>query len=114
MKQKETSIKNLRVSHPDPDGLPDLRPVEVGELWVNPVTKERVTILERPCDNPEGRAAAELSALVGARVAGAHYHPHLVEQFTVLEGELTVLRDRQTNILHLGEHPVSPHDTWQD
>jgi quercetin dioxygenase-like cupin family protein len=116
MKQKETSIENVRTSHPTPDGPPDLRPVEVGELWVNPVTKERVTILERPWDNPEGRAAAKLSALVGARVAGAHYHPHLVEQFTVLEGELTVLRDRQTSILHQGEtaviHPGTWHDWW--
>src|SRR5579864_5587712 len=98
-----TSIRN---SHPDPDAPIDRTPVRVGELWENPITKERVTILERPWDNPVGRAAAELTALVGARVAGEHYHPTLVEQFTVLEGELTVLLDGQTSILHEGETAV--------
>jgi quercetin dioxygenase-like cupin family protein len=39
--------------------------------------------------NPAGRATAELTALVGARVVGEHRHPALGEQFTVLEGELT-------------------------
>jgi hypothetical protein len=54
--------------HPDPHGPPDRTPIEVGEVWVNPVTRERATILERTWDNPEGRATAELTALVGARV----------------------------------------------
>jgi hypothetical protein len=34
----------------------------------------------------------ELTALVGARVMGEHRHPALVEQFTVLEGALRILR----------------------
>ena len=32
----------------------------------------------------------ELTALVGARVMGEHRHPALVEQFTVLEGALSI------------------------
>jgi quercetin dioxygenase-like cupin family protein len=107
-------MKMVRESHPEPDGAPDHTPVEVGELWENPVTRERVTILERPWDNPVGRAIAELTALVGARVAGEHYHPALVEQFTVLEGELTVKRDGQTGILRLGETAVIQPGTWHD
>jgi quercetin dioxygenase-like cupin family protein len=86
-------MRIIRRSHPEPDGQPDRTPVQVGEVWENPVTRERVTILERPWDNPVGRAAAEMTALVGARVAGEHYHPALVEQFTALEGELTVRRE---------------------
>jgi hypothetical protein len=58
------------------------------------VTRERATILERPWDNPAGRATAELIALIGGRVVGEHRHPNLVEQFTVLEGELTLKRAR--------------------
>src|SRR5438270_893126 len=50
------------------------------------MTGERVTILELPHQNPEHRVAAELLALVGARVVGEHRHPALVERFTVLEG----------------------------
>jgi hypothetical protein len=61
--------------HPDPHGPPDRTPIEVGEVWANPVTRERASILERTWDNPEGRATAELTALVGARVMGEHLHP---------------------------------------
>jgi quercetin dioxygenase-like cupin family protein len=107
-------MKTVRMSHPEPDGPPGRTPVQVGEVWENPVTRERVTILERPWDNPAGRATAELTALVGARVAGEHYHPALVEQFTVLEGELTVKRGGQTGILHQGETAVIEAGSWHD
>jgi quercetin dioxygenase-like cupin family protein len=101
-------------SHPDPHGPPDRTPIKVGEVWENPVTRERATILERPWDNPAGRGTAELTALVGARVAGEHRHPALVEQFTVLEGELTVKRDGQTSNLRLGETAVIKPGVWHD
>jgi len=45
-----------RMSHPDPNGPPDRRPIKVGEVWENPVTGERLVILERPWDNPASRA----------------------------------------------------------
>src|SRR5467141_1066138 len=50
------------------------------------------TLLERPWDNPASRVTGELTALVGARVMGEHRHPAVVEQFTVLEGALSILR----------------------
>ena len=100
--------------HPDPHGPPDRTPIEVGEVWVNPVTRERATILERTWDNPAGRATAELTALVGARVMGEHRHPALVERFTVLEGELTVKRKGQTSILHQGKSAVIEPGVWHD
>ena len=102
------------MSHPDPHGPPDLRPIEVGEAWENPVNRERAIILERPWDNPERRATAELTALVGARVVGEHRHPALVERFTVLEGELTVKRDGRTSILREGETSVVDAGVWHD
>ena len=80
------------MSHPDPNGAPDRRAIKVGEVWENPVTGERSVILERPWDNPASRVTGELTALVGARVMGEHRHPALVEQFTVLEGALSILR----------------------
>jgi len=100
--------------HPEPNGTPDRRPIKVGEVWENPITKERATILERPWENPEGRATAELTALVGARVVGEHRHPAIVEKFTVLEGELTVKRNGQISILHQGESAVVERDVWHD
>jgi quercetin dioxygenase-like cupin family protein len=102
------------MSHPDPNGPPDLTPIEVGEVWENPVTRERATILELAHENPEGRVVGELTALVGARVVGEHRHPAIVERFTVLEGELTVKRDGQTSVLGEGETAVVEPGVWHD
>jgi quercetin dioxygenase-like cupin family protein len=102
------------VSHPDPNGPADLTPIRVGEVWENPVTRERATILALPHQNPEGRATAELTALVGARVVGEHRHPALVERFTVLEGELTMKLDGWTSVLGEGETAVVEAGAWHD
>jgi len=102
------------MSHPDPNGAQDLRPIQIGEVWENPVTRERATILELPHHNPERRAAAELLALVGARVVGEHRHPGMVERFTVLEGELTVKRGGETSILRQGETATIEPNLWHD
>jgi quercetin dioxygenase-like cupin family protein len=103
-----------RTSHPDPNGAPDLRPLQVGEIWENPATNERATIVELPYSNPENRVTAELTALVGARVMGEHRHPALTERFTVLEGELTMKLDGQTSILREGESAVVEPGAWHD
>jgi quercetin dioxygenase-like cupin family protein len=104
------------MSHPDPNGPPDRTPIEVGQVRENPITRERATVLERPWDNSDGRVTAELTAFVGARVVGEHRHPHLVERFTVLEGELTVKRDGQSSVLRQGQsagiHAGVWHDWW--
>jgi len=102
------------MSHPDPHGPPDRTPIRIGEVWENPVSRERATILELPHQNSEGRAVAELLALVGARVLGEHRHPRIVERFTVLEGELTVKLDGRTSILRQGETATIEPDAWHD
>ena len=102
------------MSHPESDGTPDLRPIMVGEIWENPVTREYATILEVPWHNQEDRAVAELSARVGARVMGEHLHPSIVERFTPLEGELTVKRNGQTGIVRKGETVVIEPGVWHD
>jgi len=102
------------MSHPDPHGPPDDAPIQIGEVWENPISRERATILELPHQNPERRAAAELLALVGARVVGEHRHPGLVERFTVLEGELTLKLGEQTNILRQGETATIAPNVWHD
>lgn len=102
------------MSHPDPNGAPDLTPIKVGEVWENPVTAERATILEAPWQSAEGRATAELTALVEARVVGEHRHPAMVERFTVLDGELTLKRDGTTSVLSEGETAVIDPGVWHD
>jgi hypothetical protein len=76
-------------------------------VWENPVTGERATILEIPWENQAGRATAELTALVGARVVGEHRHPALAERFTVLEGELTVKRTDKPAFCIRARRPLS-------
>jgi hypothetical protein len=64
------------MSHPDPHGSLDRKPIQIGEVWENPITRERATILELPHQTPERRAVAEL-------LAGEHRHPGIVERFTL-------------------------------
>lgn len=102
--------------HPAADPAPDLPPIQVGEFWENPVTRERAKVIELPWTNPEGRGVAELTALVGSRVVGEHRHPSMVERFTVLHGELTVRLDGVTSLLREGQssevQPGHWHDWW--
>jgi quercetin dioxygenase-like cupin family protein len=102
------------MSHPDPQAPPDRRPIQIGEVWENPITRERATILELPHRNPERRAAAELLALVGGRVVGEHRHPELVERFTVLDGELVLKRDGVTSVLRQGDTATIEPNVWHD
>ena len=57
---------------------------------------------------------SELTALVGARVAGEHLHPAVVERFTTLEGELTLKLDGETSVLREGESAVIEAGAWHD
>ena len=102
------------MSHPDPQGPPDLTPIQVGEVLENPVTGERGKILELPWQNPEDRAVVELTALPGARVRGEHLHPALHEHVSVLEGDLTVLRNGQRSVLHAGGSAHVEAGVWHD
>lgn len=83
-------------------------------MFENPVTRERAVVLELPWQNPDGRAVAELTALVGARVVGEHMHPALRERFSVLQGELTVVRDGQRATFHAGESAEIEPGVWHD
>jgi mannose-6-phosphate isomerase-like protein (cupin superfamily) len=73
-----------------------------------------MTILELPWRNNDGRWVAELTARVGSRVVGEHLHPAIVERFTPLEGELTVMRNGRTSVLREGETSVVEPGVWHD
>lgn len=102
------------MSHPDTSAPPDTRPITLNESLDNPVTKEYARVLELPWWNDEGRAAAELRALPGARVAGEHMHPALTERFTVESGELTVKRAGEKSVLGAGESMLIEPGVWHD
>ncbi len=102
------------MSHPDPNGPADTRPWRIGDELDNPVTREHARILEAAWQNPDGRARAEMTARVGARVLGEHLHPGIVERFTVLEGELTVRLDGKTSKLLEGQTGDVRAGQWHD
>ena len=82
------------------------------------MTRERAVIVEVPWHNAEGSVVADLTALPGARVVGEHLHPTLHESYSVQEGELTMLRDRQRSTVRAGEQvhiePGVWHDWWNE
>jgi quercetin dioxygenase-like cupin family protein len=80
----------------------------------NPVTGERAVIVELPWQNSDGRAVAEMTALAGARVVGEHLHPALYERFSVLDGELTVVRDGHRSTLRAGASAHIEPGVWHD
>lgn len=102
------------MSHPDVNAVPDTRPIEVGEVWENPVTRERAVLIELAWSNDDGRSVADLTALPGARVVGEHMHPALRESFTVQEGELTVMLNGQRSVLQAGERADVEAGVWHD
>jgi quercetin dioxygenase-like cupin family protein len=106
------------MSHPDLLAQPDIRPIEVGEVWENPVTRERFVVVDLPWLNDEGRAVGQLTAVPGTRPVGEHMHPALVERFSVEDGELTVLLDGRKSVLGVGEQvKIQPgvwHDWWNE
>lgn len=102
------------MSHPDTSAPPDTRPIQFDESLENPVTKEYARVLELPWWNDEGRAAAELRALPGARVAGEHMHPAQSERFTVESGQLTVKRAGEKSVLGAGESMLIEPGVWHD
>ena len=102
------------MSHPDPHGPPDLTRSRSARFGRIPLPASGPRSSSFPWTNPEGRAVAELTALVGSRVAGEHRHGAIVERFTALEGELTVKRDGQSSILREGESAVVEPGAWHD
>ena len=78
------------------------------------MTRERAVIIEPPWHNAEGRAIAEMTALPGARVAGEHLHPAMHESFSVLAGELTVIRHGKRSTLTAGESAHIEPGVWHD
>jgi len=107
-----------KMSHPDPAAAADTRPIELGEVLENPVTRERAVVVDLPWLNPEGTSICDLTAFPGARVVGEHLHPALHERFTVKEGELTVVRDGERAVVRAGEsadiEPGVWHDWWNE
>lgn len=90
--------------------------MRAGEIYENPVTGERVIVLEGSDDTGGDYAVADLYVAPGGAVAQAHVHETIEERFEVLEGEVAFLVGDRTVTLGPGETASVPegtvHDWW--
>lgn len=87
-----------------------------GDVYENRVTGEYVVILRGTEDRGEGPGIAHLTARPGAAVVGEHFHPHMIERFTVLRGRLDARIAGRTLSLEPGQSATVEagvvHDWW--
>jgi mannose-6-phosphate isomerase-like protein (cupin superfamily) len=91
-----------------------MRLPNAGELAWNPVTGERVIVLEGPAESTERRLVAELHVSPGGAVVGEHLHPAIREQFEVLEGTLGVKLSGRESEATAGDAVEIPPGAWHD
>lgn len=87
-----------------------------GDVYENRVTGEYAVILRGTEDHGQGPGIAHLMARPGAAVVGEHYHPFMVEKFTVLKGRLDARIAGKTLSLGPGQSAIVEagvaHDWW--
>jgi mannose-6-phosphate isomerase-like protein (cupin superfamily) len=90
--------------------------MRAGDRLENPVTGERAIVRVGSDDTGGDHALCDLYVRPGGRVALPHLHPHLTENFEVLEGRLDLILGRHHAVVHEGETVTIPpgtvHDWW--
>lgn len=74
-----------------------------GKQIDNPVTKQRIVFLQTAKDTDGQLLEMEASFGANSVEPAAHYHPFQEEDFTVLEGQLTVKMPTQIVVLKAGD-----------
>lgn len=86
--------------------------MQVGEIYENPVTGERMEILEATGD----ALVIDFRVAPGGAVPIPHVHPSFTESFAVLEGEFSLRVGRDVSVVSPGERAVVPpgvaHAWW--
>jgi quercetin dioxygenase-like cupin family protein len=87
-----------------------------GDVYENKVTGEHAVILRGTEDRGHGPGIAYLTARPGAAVVGEHFHPYMIEKFTVVSGRLDARIAGQTLSLGPGQSASAEagvaHDWW--
>ena len=87
-----------------------------GDVYENRVTGEWAVVLRGTDDRGDGPGIAHLTARPGAAVVGEHFHPHLIERFSVVRGRLSARIGGQSLSLGPGQsvtiEPGVAHDWW--
>lgn len=82
-----------------------------GVVFTNPVTGERIEVLEIGEDDRGTYVRGRLTVLAGGEGPPLHVHPHHEEHFEVESGELTVRRVDDARTLRAGETVTIPPGT---
>jgi mannose-6-phosphate isomerase-like protein (cupin superfamily) len=89
---------------------------QCGDVYENKVTGEYAVVLRGSEDRGEGPGIAHLLARPGAAVVGEHFHPHMIERFTVVRGRLDARIAGQVLSLEPGQSATveagTVHDWW--
>lgn len=88
------------------------------EVLENPVTGERIEVLEAPSKANGQRFRTRFNLAPRGRIAGAHAHPGASQTFHVEAGALHVRVGSETRVLRAGESAMVPpgviHDQWNE
>jgi len=89
-----------------------------GNVYINPVTRERAAVLISAVDSHRELMRAEMWTPPGGRVAFPHTHPEQSERFEVLEGRLGVRQGDDVGTAVAGDSitipPGTVHDWWAE
>jgi quercetin dioxygenase-like cupin family protein len=92
--------------------------LRAGDVIENPMTGERVVVIEGSADTGGEYLLGELIVSPGGQVVGEHIHDTLDETFEVLSGRISVRLDGRDSELHEGGRAFVPrgtaHDWWND
>lgn len=87
-----------------------------GDVYENRVTGEYAVILRGTEDRGDGPGIVHLRGRPGAAVVGEHYHPSIIEKFTVISGRLDARIAGRNQSLQPGQsaivEPGVVHDWW--
>ena len=92
--------------------------LRAGDVIENPVTGERIVVIEGAGDTGGAYLVGELTVRPGGQVVGEHIHDTLDETFEVVSGRISVRLDGRDSELGAGERAFVPrgtaHDWWND
>ncbi|AZO00030.1 cupin domain-containing protein [Mesorhizobium sp. M9A.F.Ca.ET.002.03.1.2] len=87
-----------------------------GDVYENKVTGEYAVILRGTEDRGQGPGIVHLTARPGAAVVGEHFHPNMIERFTLVRGRLDARIAGKTFSLEPGQSATVEagvaHDWW--
>lgn len=84
---------------------------EAGDVIVNPVTGETITVLQTSEDTGGARLEVELLLRPDAFLPAQHVHPRQEEAFTVLEGAVRFTSGKHVEVVRPGGSHVVPAGT---